>query len=230
VLTAGLLVALAGRVASLGAGPKELVAAAPPAHLMQLSADFLPAPPAGWQLTAFQPRQPVDAGLPPTTLESPRWTLSSGDYELQLGLAFPHAEWHDLVTCYQVQNWSVDELNLRRTGGQSSYCEVVLSRATGERGLLLYGMVDSQGRDVPASGGSLRDRLQARLRHAFGGAPLETLYEVQAWATTSGCPLDDRLRRDALAAFEQLRTSVRHALRPAEAAPAVAAEPDSVVR
>ncbi len=78
------------------------------------------------------------------------WSYRGASHGALVSIDYPFRGWHQLSSCYQAQGWEIDSYTsvpLADTHGRS-LSEVRMHRPTGERGLLLFVVMDANGRPL----------------------------------------------------------------------------------
>lgn len=99
---------------------------------------------------------------------------------------YPFFNWHDLTTCYQMQSWILQERKeVRRmvNGREEMLVEASFDKGFGEKGYLIFTLMDEQGMSQPpsTSEGFLQERIR-RFRDAFDRRPTAIRFQVQTFA------------------------------------------------
>lgn len=156
-----------------------------------ISESFLNQRENNWELTDFREVNRdsiIDEGA-----YSKVWTyrtnLQSPALPIDVSLDYPFHGWHELISCYRAQGWTVLERNVREGESQTAFVEVQLQRPSGEYGFLLFALFDGQGRrlnppvldSLPALGTPLQpfqpldtywDRLWRRVAQRVQSSPV----------------------------------------------------------
>ena len=89
------------------------------------------------------------------------WRYELDQMKLSVSCDFPFTGWHDLSVCYTGLGWEVEESLIVSEddglGEDGPAIALSLSKPTGERAYLIYGLFDSRG--VPVRPGSIGERL-----------------------------------------------------------------------
>ena len=121
--------------------------------------------------------------------------------------------WHELTSCYLGSGWQLDS-RIVRQDAFGDFVEAEFSKKTGERGFLVFSLVDSAGRAVtarPSSGVPTWSWFEIKRRVMQGMS--DELVQYQVWHTSNGTveeAVKERLRGD----FLQLRAAATQELFP----------------
>lgn len=136
----------------------------------------LPREQSGFRQTAFD-KKTREAGSD-LGRHSATWTYRRGTVEAVVACDFPFVGWHALEQSYQAQGWDVVERDIvvppsDQDPSQAGLVQVVLRRADGIKGLLLFSLFDSEGRPLEPPGvaglsasswtRAIKDRVSRRL-------------------------------------------------------------------
>jgi len=87
-------------------------------------------------------------------VHSTAWYYRSGSCICRIAVDYPFSHWHDLSDCYAAQGWTIDDRTVHRSDLDSGvehdpYVEVQMTGPGDQHGLLLFSMVDQEGRAPP---------------------------------------------------------------------------------
>ena len=163
------------------------------------------------------------------------WSMQRGEQISRVSVDCQWNDFHDLSYCYTGLGWRVKTDHFYpRMGEESmtalneSYTRLILSKPTGERGLVLFRGLDQFGDEVQPpvkmSQNTLihvREKLINSLRTAIGMSPLESI-RMSTFAppvTTVQLiilpdkPMDDAMLSDMTTLFQQVKNQIRNSSR-----------------
>lgn len=154
------VVALAIGSVSLAAGvwqvlalQKEAVPEEAPTVIASLESDSLPAQLENWKRVDYRVEQREKNSILGDV--SKIWTFQAATHQATVSIDYPFRGWHTLDGCYRGMGWEIDEYRLVPLSVASAapdvrgaISEVRMHRSSGEQALLLFALLDRDGRTL----------------------------------------------------------------------------------
>jgi exosortase len=196
-----LFVLLAGTQVVAGIGPFSVAPTILPTALA-LAADDLPEDFHGWRKTDFEVLSRDSSSA--FGEHSRSWTLEKGPLVVTLSLDFVFPEWHALTACYEGTGW--ESQWCARLAADRTDTEAFFAEPNGQHAYLIYNLVDAEGKNYAAPGGSfLHPQLRRILKAEATRFTLPSYYQVQALAGIPHETLSAADRREVIQLFTRFQ-------------------------